>query len=325
MYCSNCGASNPEGKEACASCGASLAAAYPAAFPGQPTPQATHVIRAMSVGDIFDETIRLYRQNFRTFVGIVAILQVPLVVLQMIQLAIVGPAFSGFPSVAGGQPQFGPIIFWIASALSLGLISFIAYLVNQAAMSSAISERYLGHRITVGRSYRVALGCFWRMLGATLLSGIALALLTMTIVGIPFAIFFGIRWSLVVPAITLEGKGVRKGLSRSSGLVKGSWWRVVVVLLIASIAMYLVAAIPGGIVGLVILGVGATISPGSTSALTVINSGIGGIFGILAAPLVPTAITLLYYDLRIRKEGFDLQVLADSLSHGQRSAAEGQL
>lgn len=272
----------------------------------------------MGVGDIVDETIRLYRHNFRTFVGIVAVLQVPLIVLQMIQLAIAGPNIFDFSSLARGDGiQPGPLIFWLASSFALAIVGGLAYLVIQAALTSATSERYLGRQITVGQAYRTARGCFWRLLGNTLIIAIVAFLLFVTIIGIPVAIFLLVRWMLVVEAIALEGKGVFQSLSRSTALVKGSWWRVLGVFIVALVLQYMVAAIPAGILSLVVMGVGALVSPTSILIPTMINTVIGSVFGIVATPLIPLISVLLYYDLRIRKEGFDLQLLAEQPGQGQ--------
>lgn len=326
MNCGSCGASNPQGNDYCGSCGARLSPTGNSSFEGNTASQVMRRLHPMGVGDIIDETIRLYRRNFRTFVGIVAVLQVPLVVLQMVQLAIVGPRFFDFASLAtGDQSQLGPLIFWLVSSLVLGVLSIFAFVIIQAALANAISERYLDRKITAGNAYRVALGCFWRILGNGLLVGIILVLLFMTFLGIPFAIWLMIRWSFAVETIVLEGKGVRGALSRSSALVKGSWWRVLGVFIVAIVLQFLVASIPGGVIGLVVAGVATLVSPGAIYVATIINTLIGAVFGILSAPLVPTISVLLYYDLRIRKEGFDLQVLAERLGQGRPPAVEGQL
>lgn len=281
----------------------------------------------MAVGDILDETIRLYRQNFRVFVGVAAVLQIPLVILQLVQFAIAGPAIYDFIGTGpGGVPQFqtGPLIFWIASTVALGIVSFLFFLVIEAALATAISQRYLGRQVTVGQAYRVALTRFWRMLGTSLISGIALLLLVLTFLGIPVAIFLGIRWSFFVQAIVLEGRGVRASLSRSTALVKGTWWRVFGVFIVGFMAQYLVSAIPGGLIGAIIGAIGALIMPNALLTFSAISTVIGSLFGILAAPVLPTIGTLLYYDLRIRKEGFDLQVLAERLDHGRSLTFEGK-
>ncbi len=302
VKCANCGAENPEGRWACVSCGVSL--------PRQATSAGIPRLRAMSVGDILDETVRLYRQNFRPFIAIAAILQIPLVILQLVQGTIVGPTGASLLT-SDGNLQAGATIFYFLSTLVMGFVGLFVAILMQGAFASAISQRYLGQEISVRSAYDAALPCFWRLLRAMLLVTLALTLLIITIIGIPVAIYFGIRWSLSTAAIVLEGKGARAGISRSTELVKGRWWRVLGVFALAAIGAYLLALIPSALFGGV-LGVVLVVGGPNPTLTYMVSLLIGTFFGVLAAPIIPIISILLYYDLRIRKEGFDMQMLAAS-------------
>lgn len=363
MNCGVCGAPSPEGSVYCFSCGARLAAdpASGASFSGgKPgtTGQIPRRLHAMRAGDILDETLRLYRRNFRLFVGIVAVLQVPLVILQLIQRAIVGPTFNGLAGMSTlGRPQIGMLIFWLGSTIVLGIVSLIFYVFIQAALAQAISQRYLGSPTGVGESYRRALACFWRLLGSTLVAGIVVFMVLAVSIGVPAVIlalaipalggrvelqvaaaillamtmiagaalasFVGLRWSFMWEAVVLEDVGVMRSLSRSWGLVKGSWWRVLGIFLLGGLFQGIVAGIPAGIIGLMVALAINFVSPGAQLAIAILGGLVGSVFGILAAPLMPTVSLLLYYDLRIRKEGFDLQMLANRAGGGQAPAVGG--
>lgn len=269
----------------------------------------------MGVGDILDEMIRLFRQNFLTFIGIAAVLQVPLGILQSLQFAILGPALYDFPYLATfDEIDWGPFVLWSLSSLVLGLFSLFAYVVIDAALTGAISQRYLDRQISVGGSYHLALSSFWRVLGASILVSIVVGVLLITIIGIPVAVFLAVRWALCVQAIVIGGQGF--GLSRSSGLVKGTWWRVFGILIVAMIIQYLVYILPSALVGAIVGLVGSIVAPGSFLVTNMVSSVIGMILGIVAAPIIPIISTLLYYDLRIRKEGFDLEMLNEQLAQG---------
>ncbi|MBI4322384.1 MAG: glycerophosphoryl diester phosphodiesterase membrane domain-containing protein [Chloroflexi bacterium] len=325
VQCGACGAANPEGSQVCAFCGAPLPPVSPTSLGVFGPSRIGRELRPMGAGDILDEAIRLYRHNFRTFVGIVAVLQVPILLLQMIQLAIVGPNILDFSRLGrSSEPLPGSLIFGSVSSLALGGLSFLAFLFIEAALAAAISERYLGRRITVGRAYRATISCFWRMLGTVLVTGLILIFLAITIVFIPAAVFFGIRWAFVVQAIAIERAGVRRALFRSSRLVKGSWWRVLAIVILAAILQLMVAGLPASMIGAVLGGAAMLLSPGGLFAFSVVNTLVGSVFGILAAPLIPIIATLLYYDLRVRNEGFDLQVLAERLAQARVQAGEGQ-
>lgn len=101
----------------------------------------------MGVGDILDETIRLYRQNFRTFVGIAAVLQIPLVILQLGQSAIIGPTGASLLT-PGGDVQIGAFIFYLFSSFAMIFIGVFVSVMMQGALAGAISQRYLGRAAT---------------------------------------------------------------------------------------------------------------------------------------------------------------------------------
>ncbi len=129
------------------------------------------------------------------------------------------------------------------------------------------------------------------MLGATILAGLALLGMVITIIGIPFAIYFGIRWIFIWQAVMVEGVGARDALSRSSEAVKGDWWRVLGIAIVVGIIVWVI----GFVVGLIPT-VGSTIGV------------------ILSTPIGIIGATLLYYDLRVRKQGYSLETLATELN-----------
>jgi len=136
-------------------------------------------------------------------------------------------------------------------------------------------------------------------LGLFLLAGMAALI-------IPF-FYLLVRFLFVTPVIVLEHTGVRQAFSRSSELVRGSWWRVFGILML----LVLIVGVLGAIFALIL---GAVLSPvltlnHSTGGI-IWSEAITGLFGIFIQPIELGAIVLLYYDLRIRKEGFDLEVAA---------------
>lgn len=319
MYCPTCGAQNPDAARFCGTCGSQIGAS--AGAPQERAPGATRNVRAMSVGDILDETVRIYRQNFRTFIAIVAVLQIPVIALGLAQNAFVLGGTS--VDLFSDDLRSGVFLLWFAWSLLTLAFSLAAATLQQASLAAAISQRYLGRPISVSGAYRVARSSFWRVLGFTFLASLIVGLLFITIIGAPVAIFIAVRLALSVQAIVLEGVGVGEGMSRSSRLVQGSWWRVAGVLLLGMIGQYLLALIPAAVLGGA-LGAGALLLSDDSGFMlfTIISSVIGGVFGILAAPLLPTITTLLYYDQRIRKEGFDMQLLVERPEQGDAPALQ---
>ena len=149
--------------------------------------------------------------------------------------------------------------------------------------------------------------------------------LTITIIGIPFAIYFGTRWVFYSLAALVEENSAKNALRRSSELVKGKWWRVFGI----TLAILLLALVIQTILQFSLLFVfGVTQSTGGDGNLLemlgrmflpelttwaglvtyVIQHVIYQLVASLMLPIYPIGFTLLYFDLRIRKEGFDIEM-----------------
>lgn len=122
-----------------------------------------------------------------------------------------------------------------------------------------------------------------------------------------------VRFLFITQAIVIEGYGPMRSLGRSWRLVSGSFWRVLGIAFVLFLLVQVVAYLPTIIVSF-ILGatMGSLVDPLQNytlrqSLLILVNY----VAQILVLPLQLGAYTLLYYDLRIRKEGFDIQLLAE--------------
>jgi uncharacterized membrane protein YbaN (DUF454 family) len=281
-------------------------------------------LHPMTVGDILDQTFTLYRKHFKTLLGISAVVNVPVIILQTLGLLSLAPVFSssfGAPSRAP-TPRDNPFDNMdpnLLAALVVGFVGFlgifvlvtaIAYIFQQAALALAVSETYLGRTLTVLEAYRRALRRWQPLLFTTLLFVVGTVVwlplfLIMFIVipclgGLAFlfvsALLF-VRLAFTWQAIMLENTDGLGGLRRSWQLV-GSFtaqpfWRVVGILLL--LVGFAIAFLPSPILGVVF------------------NTVFTNLISLVVTPLSFTAQTLLYYDLRIRNEGFDLQLLAQQL------------
>jgi len=290
------------------------------------------LLRAMSVADILDETIRLYRHNFLTFVGIVGILQAPMSILSTLLTAqfsgqylaperteFIGPG--GLPS----EDWYTWYFIYVGAILVVAALNFL--IVNNlvtAALSKAISNRYLGDPVTIGSAYRAVLGHFWSLLGALVLLvlinlGVFVipALLSALIPCLGLAILLGavvllavinVRLAFITQSIVLENSNARQSLSRSWNLVKGYAWRTFGVFLLLWIFSLLIVSGPSYAVsfGLLALDVPPVV-------YAVVSGILSTVLAIIYTPIRLTGMTLLYYDLRIRKEGLDLELQAAAL------------
>lgn len=250
-----------------------------------------------TLGDIINETFSLYGKGLWTFVAIVII---PEVIVFVLGAIIVIPLI--FVSGMGSVVDFSPFSFdydfelgvGIALVIVLGLalliVSIIVSSLMQGALIHAVSEQTVRQTSNFGQSYSAAWQKIGNLIGACLLVGLAVGLMAITIIGIPVAIYFGVRWFFVIHAVLIEGSGITESLSRSSNLVEGNWWRVFGIMLVVGLIVWVISF--------------------ALSFIPVIGSIIGA---VIATPIMAAAQTLLYYDLRHRKGGYTAETLAREL------------
>jgi hypothetical protein len=163
----------------------------------------------------------------------------------------------------------------------------------------------------------------WRHLGAAILAAIlsALAMGAGFLLLIVPGIIVWLALSLVYPVIIAEDSSGADSLGRSWELTKGYRWKIFVA---ALVGFAVSAAITYGIQFPMLI-ISALVFPQNSAPIWfAIVSGLGSVLGaVLPAPLLAIAYCLIYYDARVRKEGFDLQRLLDELPPAAPGAAPG--
>ncbi|HEY2704667.1 MAG TPA: hypothetical protein VGL20_13345, partial [Candidatus Dormibacteraeota bacterium] len=284
----------------------------------------------------------LYRRNLLLLVAITAVVQVPFAVLNLVLFLGLGVGSDldaagsrGFSTLGNPGGTLNPAQITALKSLSLYLAvvfavqMFVVLPLSLAAMSRAVSDRYLDRPASLGTSYQAALGRAGPLLGAILLLLLLVAGLTVAVVvgigvaallgpaGVVPIIGLGIAWTVALPvlavrstlfaqAIVVEGSGSWAGLRRSWRLTRGFFWRTFALLVVVFLLQSVVGAVIQVPVALLIGGL-------STGAQQLIGQALGAVSSVVVSPLSLIALTLVYYDLRIRKEAFDIEMLAASL------------
>lgn len=248
----------------------------------------TSILGPRDFGDILGETFRIYGRNFLRLIAIVAIVEGILGILGVVLVSVfVLPVITGIMAVETIE-SLAPLV---VAMIVLVVVSIVAYPLMEGALIHAVSEQNLRQTVSIGRAYRFAWRRLGAMIGAMILAGLAILGMSITIVGIPFAIYFGVRWTFIWQAALLEGAGPRAALSRSSDVVKGDWWRVVGIIFVVGIIVGAISSV--------------------LSFIPIVGSIVGS---VLSTPIAIAAATLLYYDLRVRKEGYNLEALAEEVN-----------
>ena len=265
-------------------------------------------LRPLGVGEILDVAITIYRRNFRTLLTLVFVVVAPFEILSSLIQASALPDDPFLTETAPGRVELDDDLWiGIAGFGAAAVLSFIGGLVATGACFKAIADGYLGER----SKWRPALGYAARrlhsILWVTLLSTV-IALVGFVFLIVP-GIYLYVGFAVAVPVLLTEGLKGRKALGRSRRLVKGRWWGTFGVVFLGAI---LVGIAEGAIVGLP--AIATTIDTADpTLGSFLVNTTATVLASVIATPLSAAFVTVLYFDLRVRKEAFDLQLLADQI------------
>lgn len=266
------------------------------------------VLRPLTIADILDQAIRLYRQNFALFLGIIALVYVPMGVVTAYLMYLYGTMTAGMPD----DPTQMDINYALLTLMPI-LVVLVVYLLGQpiaqGALAVAISRRYLGQETSVTNAYTV-IGTRWLSLLAAAFVVAVLSLFGFSCCVAP-GVYLYVMLLFTSSAIAIEAVGPVDGMSRSWWLVSGEFWRcfgtLALLYVLVMVATYAIV-IPLTALALPL------IMNGELPLGQAVTHGITSMVGMLFEPLTVTTVVLLYYDLRVRKEGFDLQLLAQSLA-----------
>ena len=241
-------------------------------------------LRPLSLGEILDGALILLRRNLALFFVIAAVCQgVPTLINIYLELA-------------GGR----------ADNPGLGLLNRVLTIVGGVFVTGAtvrvVSEAYLGRTPQFGEALRFAGGRFGPILGANFISGFLtiLALLLFIIPGIIVAC----GYSVSATAAALESGSSSDAVKRSWDLTKGYKWKALG-LAVVSIGFILILYLGLGFLGAFLGG----LVGGGGAVLVVLVAAVS----LFIYPVIFCVFTLFYYDLRVRKEGFDIEMLSRQL------------
>jgi hypothetical protein len=254
-------------------------------------------LRPMGVGDILDATFRLYRRNFVTFALIGLAAYVPYALIMAPTVASQGDMSGVGAAQARPVPGQG---FPVAGMLGGLLFALVAMPLCSAALTLKISSAYLDQPMSAAEAYGRALPRLFPLLITNFFVSlfIGLGFVLLIVPGIIFAL-----WCMVVlPVVVLERRWGTGAMNRSRELMRDNLSKG----FLLGLAVLLLGAILGWAITLI---VALVPWPHVILSLVVTYAVQALILPIQTAPAL-----LLYYDLRIRKEAFDLEQLASSLT-----------
>jgi hypothetical protein len=305
-------------------------------------------LRPLAIGEIFDGAIRAMRSNPRTMVGFSAAVIALLALLATAPQAYALSALLNSPFLDPAAAESADVsdLADLLGASSLSLLVNALQFVLASTISSgllivAVNEAVHGQKLTPSQLWTRARGRLFAVLGLSLVVVLALPLIMLVLVlpgvilvvlpstaatvtgvilivlgvlagfGVFVVLYFGF-WSVAAPALLLENLGVFAALARSYRLVRGSFWRVFGISLLTTVIAYVIRQLftfPFSLIGQVVAG--TQDSDGFVASLIqLLVANIGTMLaGAVVFPFTAGVAALLYLDLRMRREGLDVDLM----------------
>jgi hypothetical protein len=306
-------------------------------------------LRPLSIGELFDRAFMLYRRHFWLFVGITAVPGVFALIMtltqQGLQSAVMVPPGAASQDQAAMDMKVGTIVLLFTGMMVALVIYAVVYVIALGATTFAVSELYVGRPASIALVYSRVRGRIGGLIllmllialrlaglglaaavaislaagaaavigagggGAAIVGGLAAVVLMIAMGGA--ALFMMLRYAMAVPSLVLEGLSARNSIRRSIELTRGRMGRVFLLIVCALMVTYAAMILLQGpfVAGALMAGMDTT----RGFWLTIVGSVAGTIGGTLTSPFLVIGLALLYYDARIREEGFDVQLALGAL------------
>jgi hypothetical protein len=303
------------------------------------TTAAPPIFRPLTLAQILDQAIRLYRNNFLRFVGIMAVVQLPVTLFQIIASTFTTNSLFDYIAEASAPPDqefIGAYLLGMGATLLATFASFIlVQVVGNAALTQAVADSRTGIQTGVFEAFSKTGKTWPRLLGAFLLVGL-LSILALVwwivpcigwLTGGGILAFLGmVITPMVAPVIILEKAGPRVSVQRAWDLARRRFWWVLGFMFILYLFNQLVVSGPAALVSLIAsLALEGYDNPGSMMMINAITQALVSLtLSLIYLPLQTSAVTLAYLDLRVRTEGLDL-AMQSALASAQPGDAPVQI
>jgi hypothetical protein len=235
------------------------------------------LLRPRDIGGLFRDSFNAYVRHFWAFVAIGAAVVVP------VELIVSG---LGLGQLSGGYPR-------TSTGAEVGVSLAEGYLLVGPLVTAMVIHALLavadGRRPRPGPAITTGLEAF-RPVFVAVLIGAAGVILGFVILILP-GIWLFVRWYFAPQAVVVDGRRSMGALERSAELVSGSWWRVLGVIVVATIAV----AIPGTVIQVPF---NLWADSADSSAISLVGQVVAS---ALTAPFEALVLTLLYFDLLARR------------------------
>jgi hypothetical protein len=259
-------------------------------------PESPVLFRPRGVGEILSHAFQIYRMHWQHLIALVAIIVIPLSILQVVLSdVVVGDSFSTTTTVNGQVEINGSFGSAIGASLAALVIFVLMWTILTGAITRAAAGTFLGREMDIAESYRFGLARFWSIVLVGILAFLAIALGFILLVIPGFIVLT--RLTCAMPSLVIEDRRGSSALRRSWDLVKGFGWHVFGTVFVAGILTGLVSGV-------------LTAPFGDNTALRAIFQSLAS---VITMPYTALVGILIYLDLRVRKERYSPDDLAREL------------
>jgi hypothetical protein len=241
-------------------------------------------LRPRSASELVDAGFRLLRRHFGAFVTLGALGYVPSLLVDLAR-------FGAVPVSAGLGA--GVLVAFVLVIVPL-------YAVTQGALSALAADAYRAGEARLADALRLAIRRVGPAIVAMVLVG-AIFAVGLVLLVVPGVYLFA-RLASAFPSVVLEDLGPVEALRRAWARAEGRVGHSLGTLALTFLLYFVV------LMGATVIGGAAALAAGKYALLAV-----SAVVTVLVAPMVPIVTTLLYFDLRIRSEGYDLELLSGQL------------
>jgi len=266
----------------------------------------------MELAEMLEEALEIYRQNFATLFGLAL---VP---------ALIGVVFGTILNIWQMLPARGhEVLLIVAIAVTYTLLLLVAF-IGYGAQIWAVGQAIMGKPVGFGEAWMAVLNRSGALLLTMTLSSLpAIAGLALCCVGIIFTVT--VFLAVLEQIVLLEGLAYFRAIKRHFQLVYPDWVRVLAFYFVVSFLMVVVQLLVGwgGMVFAFAVELGREVFPlPSQVAFLTVSQLWQQLANALVSPYWSAFMTSLYFDLRARREAFDLQVLTERFFAEPGSEAE---
>jgi hypothetical protein len=275
-------------------------------------------LRPLGVGEILDGAVTVIRQHWKVMIGLsAAVVSVTGLIQFLLEITVLrststpGSITFDTQDPYANQDLTGTQLSGFGGFIATSLLTWVATTLLAGLFTVIVSQAVLGHRATLVEAWAMVRPQFWRLIGLSIMSGLFIGL------GAIFCVIPGIylyaALAVSAPALILERGKVFGSMGRSRHLVTDKWWRTFGLLLLTLIISWIVSFVVE--IPFLILGGGSILlgdlnSVDSNYVLLQALTAIGGIIaGAVTYPFAASVTTLMYVDLRMRKEGLDIELM----------------